>query len=300
MPMEMAIVRSIVIAVLGLTVFWTTPGKAVTEEQYAKRCAAAQTACQGQDPICSQWRDAFNQHGSVCPGVNAPANADMHGPVASTQNATMPPPPNDVKSDTMADIQEMCSSKNGHHGFINQTRCIQLVMTRSNNPDLLPSNPYIGLYNLQAEKLIEDVYRQRISEANANIELQKAYLDVLARQSAANESAARMRAIGQQQEQARQSEQQRLAADVRAQEEAKQKLLSQQAAEQANLEQLRHECVSAMMTRGDHGGYGFNAADVNLCRSDPYAHLRPENRPASQRQVNCMGIGSNMINCTEH
>jgi len=77
----------------------------------------------------------------------------------------------------MTDLREACSSRWGWHGFIAQTECIKRAMGKSNNPEFLPTNPYIELYTMEADKLVDDVRNKRISEAGAGLELQRVYLD---------------------------------------------------------------------------------------------------------------------------
>jgi hypothetical protein len=67
----------------------------------------------------------------------------------------------------MASIKEMCGPKWGHKELIDQTECVLRVMPQSNNPDLMPTNPYIGWYTQMAWKMIADLRNNKISEADA-------------------------------------------------------------------------------------------------------------------------------------
>jgi hypothetical protein len=68
---------------------------AITADEYAARCNKARADCGGEgNENCAKWRDAFNAHGSVCPGVNAPSTATIKGPdtkfaVSSPDTANM-------------------------------------------------------------------------------------------------------------------------------------------------------------------------------------------------------------------
>jgi len=82
----------------------------------------------------------------------------------------------------MRSIQEMCGPKWGHHDFVDQTECVLRVLPQSNNPDLVPANPYIGWYTQMASKMIDDVRNKRVSEAEARENIQQAYHEVYTRQ----------------------------------------------------------------------------------------------------------------------
>ncbi|MGB6629686.1 MAG: hypothetical protein WBE52_00505 [Terriglobales bacterium] len=86
---------------------------------------------------------------------------------------------------TMRSIQEMCGPKWGIRNFIDQTECVMRVLPQSNNPDLVPTDPYIGWYTQMAWKMIDDVRNKRISEDDARDNVQQAYHEVLIRQSQA-------------------------------------------------------------------------------------------------------------------
>ena len=85
----------------------------------------------------------------------------------------------------MRSIQEMCGPKWGHHDFADQTECVLRVLPQSNNPDLVPANPYIGWYTQMALKMLDDVRNKRISEFDARQNLQQAYHEVYVRQAQA-------------------------------------------------------------------------------------------------------------------
>lgn len=82
----------------------------------------------------------------------------------------------------MRSIQEMCGPKEGYRDFVDQTECVLRVLPLSNNPDLVPDNPYIGWYTQMALKMIDDVRNKRVSEFDARQNLQQAYHEVYVRQ----------------------------------------------------------------------------------------------------------------------
>jgi hypothetical protein len=79
-------------------------------------------------------------------------------------------------------IQDMCGPRWGHRDFVDQTECMLRVLPQSNNPDLIPANPYIGWYTQMALKMIDDVRNKRVSEAEARENMQQAYHEVYVRQ----------------------------------------------------------------------------------------------------------------------
>jgi hypothetical protein len=85
----------------------------------------------------------------------------------------------------MRSIQDMCGPKWGHRDFVDQTECMLRVLPQSNNPDLIPANPYIGWYTQMALKMIDDVRSKRVSEAEARENMQQAYHEVYLRQGQA-------------------------------------------------------------------------------------------------------------------
>ena len=85
----------------------------------------------------------------------------------------------------MGQINEMCGPKDGHREWVDHMECVLTVLPRSNNPDLLPANPYIGWYTSMAQKMIDDVKSKRISEGDAKEHVQQAYHEVLVRQQQA-------------------------------------------------------------------------------------------------------------------
>jgi hypothetical protein len=90
----------------------------------------------------------------------------------------------------MRSIQEMCGPKWGHKDLVDQTECVLRVVPQSNNPDLMPSDPYIGWYTRMALKMIDDLRDNKISESDAKENIQQAYHEVLIRQQqAANDQA---------------------------------------------------------------------------------------------------------------
>jgi hypothetical protein len=90
----------------------------------------------------------------------------------------------------MRSIQEMCGPKWGHKELVDQAECVLRVVPQSNNPDLMPSDPYIGWYTQMALKMIDDLRNNKISEGDAKENIQQAYHEVLIRQQqAANDHA---------------------------------------------------------------------------------------------------------------
>src|ERR1700722_2704472 len=85
----------------------------------------------------------------------------------------------------MRSIQDMCGPQVGHHHFVDQTQCVLRELRLSNNPDLVPDNPYIGWYTQMALKMIDDVRNKRISEFDARQNLQQALHEVYVRQAQA-------------------------------------------------------------------------------------------------------------------
>ena len=85
----------------------------------------------------------------------------------------------------MVQINEMCGPKWGHKDWADQTECRLTVMRNSDNPDLVPSNPYIGWYTAMARKMIDDVKAGRTSEGAAIENCEQAYHEVMLRQQQA-------------------------------------------------------------------------------------------------------------------
>ena len=79
----------------------------------------------------------------------------------------------------------MCGPESGHRDFIDQTECVLRVLPMSNNPDLVPANPYIGWYTQMALKMIDDVRSKHVSEAEARENVQQALHEVYVRQAQA-------------------------------------------------------------------------------------------------------------------
>jgi hypothetical protein len=123
----------------------------------------------------------------------------------------------------MRSIQEMCGPKWGHKELVDQTECVLRVMPQSNNPDLVPSDPYIGWYTQMALKMVDDLRNSKISEADAQENMQQAYHEVMVRQQqAANEQSdqdaieRRRIRLAQQQERAEANERQSVMDDRNA------------------------------------------------------------------------------------
>jgi hypothetical protein len=183
---------------------------AVSDQEYAGRCERALTACRDNDKACTKWRDAFNQHGSVCPGVNAPLTATRRGPI-STSNATSysgagnaPLSSDSIKSravDALAQLQTECDAPHENKTFSSQVRCIRGGIPQLSQEFAATAiSDDIQLYALTADNLVDEVGRKAISPTAARVELQKAFLefrDRVNRQNAeasARQDAARLQA----------------------------------------------------------------------------------------------------------
>jgi hypothetical protein len=124
----------------------------------------------------------------------------------------------------MSTIRNMCGPSQGHHDWPDQMECVLRVMPLSNNPDLMPSNPYIGWYTQMALNMIDDVKKNRISEFDARENVQQAYHEAMVRQSQAQEAdneaesleRRRVAAVNAQQQQSENNAQQEFYNDRRA------------------------------------------------------------------------------------
>jgi hypothetical protein len=181
----------------------------VSDQEYAGRCERALTACHQSDPACERWRDAFNQHGSVCPGVNAPLTAARRGPTAASSSAfhsgevNAPLLSDATKSSaavTLAQLQTECDAGHGYKTFSLEVKCIRGAIQMSQEFATPAISDDIRLYTLTADNLVDEVGRKAISSAAARVELQKAFLefrDQVSRQNAeasARQDAARLQA----------------------------------------------------------------------------------------------------------
>jgi hypothetical protein len=143
----------------------------------------------------------------------------------------------------MRSIQEMCGPKWGIRTFVDQTECVMRVLPQSNNPVLVPTDPYIGWYTQMAWKMIDDVKNKRISEDDARDNVQQAYHEVLIRQAQA--------AKDQDNQEAMERKQDRLAQEQkRAEADARQSIVDDRNAsiEQARLDRF---CASAAQSVED-------------------------------------------------
>jgi hypothetical protein len=143
----------------------------------------------------------------------------------------------------MRSIQEMCGPKWGHHDFVDQTECVLRVLPQSNNPDLVPANPYIGWYTQMALQMIDDLRNKRVSEAAAREHIQQAYHEVYLRQAQA--------ASDQDDQESLQRKQVRMAQEqARADADARQSIVDDR---NASLEQARLDrfCASAAQSVED-------------------------------------------------
>jgi hypothetical protein len=144
---------------------------------------------------------------------------------------------------SMGSIREMCGPKWGHREFVDQTECILRVLPQSNNPDLVPANPYIGWYTEMASKMIDDVRNKRVSEVEARENVQQAFHEVYVRQLQAASDLNDQEAI--------QRKQVKMAQDqARAEADARRDLIDNQ---NASLEQARLDrfCASAAQSVQD-------------------------------------------------
>lgn len=280
---------------------------AVTDQEYGVRCEKALAACRDGDATCARWRDAFNEHGSVCPGVNASLTATRKGPTgspnpASYVGAATAPTSSDkgklFAGDTLGKLQTECDAAHGYRAFSAEVKCVENGIRVSQDFSAKAVSEEIHLYTLTAENLVDEVGRKSMSSTAARVELQKAFLefrDRLNRQNAetaAKEEAARLQAqqIAASAQAAREQENQRLLAAQAAAEDVQraQDQEAQRAAQQAALEQVREQCREGMQINHN----GINYAGLAQCDADPYAYARI-------KHINCSGNGTNQISCTE-
>jgi hypothetical protein len=181
----------------------------VSDEEYARRCERALAACRDDNATCASWRNAFNAHGSICPGVNAPPTATRKGPPypptptsspgAITSNASGDVG-NSRAGDRLAKLQSECDAAHGYKTFGGEVKCIENGIRVSQGFSATTISDEIHLYTLTADNLVDEVNRKAISPTAARVELQKAYLefrDRVNRQNAeiaAREDAARSQA----------------------------------------------------------------------------------------------------------
>ena len=304
---------------------------ALTEQEYALRCAKAEALCRDGDDRCASWREAFNEHGSVCPGVNAPATAAMRGP-PETQRPTSYP--NVVKTqastdtsnlgsaDSLARIQADCDASHGRKTFSSQVKCIKSGILLSQALSATTVSDDIHLYTLTADNLADEVGRKAILPTAARVELQKAFLefrDRVNRQNAemtAKEDAARFQA--QQIADAAQERENQRRASAQADRERENQRLAAAQAEQREIDRRQEElvafCVSEANQRlaanpifvSDHiylglfetsyGAGTYRNVD-RLCAKDNYWYKQV---PPPQKIINCSrSPGWGGINCTE-
>jgi len=275
----------------------------VTDEEYAGRCERALTACRGDNAMCASWRDAFNAHGSICPGVNAPTTATRKGPTypsASTLNpgAITGQASSDVGNpragDSLAKLQSECDAAHGYKTFGVEVKCIKNGIRVSQDLSATTVSEEIQLYTLTADNLADEVSRKAVSPAAARVELQKAFLEFRDRVNRRNtevlakEDAARL--LAQQAAEAAQKRENERRSAAQAAEEAQRRAQQDENQRQAHLVELEHikaQCRAAMLGGLAKDGAGrFDPSKVTMCYSDPYAHLRPENQP--KPSVNCL------------
>src|SRR5277367_4780764 len=246
----------------------------VTDEEYAGRCKRALAACRDGDAVRAKWRAAFNEHGSVCPGVNAPPSALMKGPSA----------PKAVVVSTNNKLQEFYGLCAPHVNspLSSAIPCMKALVTASQDPIFNDRDPAMQLYLLEADDLLAKYEHRQVSESVAREKLLHMLLDLEERHRPQVEAQLAREASAQALLQQQEMERLRQAAEARARKQADaeaaqraQDQESQRADQQVALERLTLQCKAVM---GSMPG-GFNIGRVVMCDSDPYAHLRPENRP---------------------
>jgi hypothetical protein len=175
----------------------------VTDEEYAGRCERALTACRNDDVACAKWRDAFNEHGSVCPGVNAPPSATRKGPTANSSTVPAHASSDTATSragDSLARLRSECDVAHGYKAFSAEVRCIENGIRVSQDFSATTVSDEIQLYTLTADNLVDEVGRKAMSPTAARVELQKAFLEFRDRSNrqntevAAKEEAVRLQA----------------------------------------------------------------------------------------------------------
>jgi hypothetical protein len=293
----------------------------VSDKEYADRCLKAEQACYDGTYMCARWRDAFDAHGSVCPGVNAPPTAEMKGPTvisnavlntAATSGDTGDSPPQPSASDTLAKIQTECDAGHGYKTFGGQTKCVKDGIHGSPNLSAAAVSGELQLYMLIADNLVDKVERKQISSSEARVELQKAFLEFRDRtiqqlaETSAKQDAARLRA--------HQAEEIANAAQDR---EAQRNASLQAAEEVQNREAQRRQndaiefCVSEATQRiaanpqfrNDNtftlGIYQVGDTYRNVdkfCANDKYWFKQV---PPPRKFINCQNQGMLGVNCTE-
>lgn len=211
------------------------------------------------------------------PSVNARAS-DSSGPSSS--------------ADKLAAIQVDCGKSHGPKFFGAQVKCIKEQIQFARELTTGPFSGDLNLYVLTAESLVDEVGRKVISQVEARVELQRAFLEFRDRvnrqiaNAAASENAARLQALHAADVEREQETRHR--AELQASEDARFRALQEENQEQAHLKELKRMkelCIATMTGRGDSRG-DFNPAGIAMCYSDPYAHLRPENQP--KPATNCV------------
>jgi hypothetical protein len=274
----------------------------VSDEEYARRCERALAACRDDNATCASWRNAFNSHGSICPGVNAPPTATRKGPPYPSPSTINPGAitgqassdvGNSRAGDSLAKLLSECDVAHGYKTFSVEVKCIKNGIRVSQDLSATTVSEEVQLYTLTADNLADEVSRKAISPAAARVELQKAFLEFRDRvnrrnaEVSAKEDAARL--LAQQAAEAAQKRENERRSAAQAAEEAQRRAQQDENQRQAHLmelQQIKKQCIAAMWAHASDGAGRFDPSKVNLCNSDPYAHLRPENQP--KPSINCL------------
>ena len=191
-------------------------------------------------------------------------------------------------------FQSLCDQSHGLKTFTRQVQCIKGMITRSGD---YGTQPEVVLYGLTADKLAEDVKAGRTRPADARIELQKAYMDVLAHERAV----AAEKAAEEAREEAAREAAERAERAERAQEAARhaaeqQRAMERQAAIEFCVTQARERRRAYNASRGAVGQMeenaiagGFRQDPVQkACYQNPMAYTTIPD-PVRQTQLNCNG-----------
>jgi hypothetical protein len=191
-------------------------------------------------------------------------------------------------------FQSLCDATHGFKTFTKQVQCIKGRIANSGDYD---TRPEVVLYGLTADKLAEDVKAGRTRPADARIELQRAYMDVLAHeQAAAAEKAAEEAREDAAREAAEREERAARAQDAARQAAEQQRAMERHAAIEFCVTQARERRRAYNATRGALGGMeenaiagGFRQDPVQkACYQNPMAYTAiPE--PARNTQLSCDG-----------
>lgn len=175
---------------------------------------------------------------------------------------------------TIASYQKQCEV---NLGFLLRTACLLRRIRESPNPLLAPSDPETRLFVLTARDLTDRVRTGRLSATAAEVELQRAYVDMKRREGASPLSS----------EPPRNPDWPRRAggsnggADAAEEVRRSERLSAQSEASRIAVQRQRDYdiCVGIMLLRPNRSGRsGDGFTDAANCRSDPFAYLRDEAR----------------------